>query len=725
MYRILVGNHVVYDTQNKDAYPVSSPGLHLAVKDAGSLDFTAHSDHPYYDEIKTPLSFVTVYRDSDEIFYGRIIDYTKDIFGSLQVHCEGATTFLIDSEQAKLAKTKETVTAFFTRCINAHNAQVETAKQFTIGTVSVEKANTQQDFEISKFQKTKDTIESQLINRFGGFLRVRPNANGPHYIDYIESYNHTNNQLIQIGHNIIDKSDKVSGESIFTIFRPIGKNDITIGTLSQSDVQIPNCTKDGDTLRLTDLISEYGSIIDTKSFDTISDKTALLREAESYITKRRSHLPATSDIKFVDFYHLNPSITAVSVGDSFSNIESFSGQTMIVSELELDLEDSSNDSIFFQNLEEFENLGKGNYTSVSSGSRGGGGSGYAGQMFEHISDVDDKVTITAKETQIIGEQVTLHASELLQLSGEVTQITGGHIGIVSGMFTVDDQGNLKLEDGAALQVSKNGIYSDVVDQNGMESAIEQTQSYIRQVVGVKTQTYVSYDDPASAPSAEIHDGDIWHKSNGTETWEQLNELDWSEAYTYNWQEYLGGISYIRKNGKWVEISNEQAVALNTQGITETDKAIRLAKADSDNNFANLLVTASLIRSEVKDTKAGLTSTIQQTASQIRMEVDSKTDTAKIVLGINSQDGSFVKIQANKINLSGYVTATELSATNAKIQNLESDNATFSNLLTGQEQAGYIRVATLRAGAITFGSYSLRRGYITVDGTQFQVVMWGS
>lgn len=753
MYRILIGNHVIYDTQNKDDYPVSSPTLNLAVKDAGSLEFTAHSDHPYYDEIKTPLSIVTVYRDSDEIFYGRIIDYTTDMFGSLQVHCEGATTFLIDSEQGKLNKTTETVTAFFTRCINAHNAQVETAKQFTVGTVSVEKASTQQEFEITKFQKTKDAIESQLINRFGGFLRVRPNANGPHYIDYIESYNHTNNQLIQIGHNIIDKSDKASGESIFTIFRPIGKNDLTIGTLSQSDVQIPNCTKDGDTLRLTDLISEYGSIVDTKSFDTISDKTALLREAESYITKRRSHLPATSDIKFVDFYHLNPSIMAVSVGDSFSNIEGFSGQTLIASELELDLEDPSNDSIFFQNQEEFENQGKGNYTSASSGSRGGGGSGYAGQMFEHISDVDDKVTITAKETQIIGEQVTLHASELLQLSGEVTQITGGHIGIVTGKFIVDDQGNLKLEDGAALQIAKDHVYSDVVDQNGLasyvdqeidritqgivgeitESVVEQTESYVLTQVRTKSKVYRQWADPAADPTirAQLNDGDIWIKDNDLRKWGDLQRNTWNSAKIYNWDDYYGNEQRVWRSAinDWVlmnswkdSVKNSIAVKQHQEEIEiigekqdqyETEwhigiEALDVKYRDKTNQLdSHITVTALQLTSTFTDQANNLQSKITQNANSISLVVDDTTGkikAAQIVAAINNGESSIL-ISANKINLDGYVKATDitvdfLKAKIADIPVLEGINAKFvGNVMIDS----YVRAPSFYIGASGTGN----------------------
>ena len=55
------------------------------------------------------------------------------------------------------------------------------------------------------------------------------------------------------------------------------------------------------------------------------------------------------------------------------------------------------------------------------------------------------------------------------------------------------------------------------------------------------------------------------------------------------------------------------------------------------------------------------------------------NSAEIVAGINGQTGSYVKIRADTINLSGYVTASELQATNASIDNLKSGSTTASFL----------------------------------------------
>lgn len=712
---------MVYDTQNKDAYPVSQPSLNLSIKDAGSLDFTAFQGHPYYNEIKKPHAFVTVYRESDELFYGRIIDYTENnIEGSIQVHCEGATTFLLDSEVPKLAKTTETVSAFFTRCINAHNALVETAKKFTVGTVSIDKASSSESFEVSRFQKAKDAIESQLISRFGGFLRVRHNANGPHYLDYISSYNHSSSQLVKLGHNIIEKSDKVSGDSLFTVFRPVGKDDITIDSLTQSDIQIPNCTKDGELLKLTDLIAQHGTILETKSFSDISNKTALLREAEAYITKRRAHLPASSEIKFVDFYHLNPEIAAVSIGDSFSNIEGFSGQTLVVAEMDLDLEDPANDSMFLQNAEEFENQGRSNYTA-SSAARGGAG-GYMGHVHKYIQELDEEVQIHTKDIRITAEEV-------LQLSGKVTQITGrnifltantdpnnpGRISIavqdelamsqddpghylaqlqsawidttgtapelkvdklelvvgsqiwqqrdsvttLAGKFVIDQQtGNVKVIEGASLQVAKNGVYSEVVDQNGMESyvqqeidaitssvadditqsVVQQTSTYVQQQVRTKSKVYRQWGDPKDNPNNELNDGDIWIVDSGLRTWADAQYNTWNNSKAYQWDDYYGTVQKVWKSSinDWVQTDSWKDVVNNSIVLRQEKDRITVFGEELGRFQTEMEITAQHLNTKFTDKAKGLESSLKLTAEALDLKFTNKTSQLESSLTITAE-----------------------------------------------------------------------------------------
>lgn len=92
-------------------------------------------------------------------------------------------------------------------------------------------------------------------------------------------------------------------------------------------------------------------------------------------------------------------------------------------------------------------------------------------------------------------------------------------------------------------------------------------------------------------------------------------------------------------------------------------------------------TATEIRSEVTASEAGLSSRITQNANKVSIVVDDDNNlkTASIVAGINDQEGSYVQIKADAINLSGYVTASQLAATNATIDNLTSGRTTASSI----------------------------------------------
>ena len=460
MYKIYVGDTLVYDTTNKDMYPVGSPSLKLAINDAGSLDFTLYPGHPFYNNAKTAIhSSVRVLRDNEEIFYGRLLTYQKTFTGELQLYAEGAGTFFLDSEMPK-ASYNETVSAFLNRCVTAHNSQVENWKKFTVRTVRSDIASTQGKFDISGWTQTKSVLESQLLSQYGGFFIISSDGNGGHYIDYLAVGSLVNNELIKIGENVINKDDKMSGENIFTALRPIGSNDtVNLNNTSQSSVQISNCTLTGGVLYLNDLINKYGKIVHTETFSGIDNATALLREAEQFITKRRTNLPSVCDVNFVDFHYLNPDLPYLFLGNRFTNIEGFSGTAMTATDLTLDLEDPANDELTLKNDEEMENdnpSSKGrNASSISSKSRSGRGglSGLGGKTYKYITESENQLTLNTKEIMIAAE-------ERLQLSSKVTYLTGHNLYLLATQTDPQDPAKIQI-----------GVYNKLNDGTSGSNAL--------------------------------------------------------------------------------------------------------------------------------------------------------------------------------------------------------------------------------------------------------------
>ena len=70
----------------------------------------------------------------------------------------------------------------------------------------------------------------------------------------------------------------------------------------------------------------------------------------------------------------------------------------------------------------------------------------------------------------------------------------------------------------------------------------------------------------------------------------------------------------------------------------------------------------------------------------------EVNSASIVAGINGQTGSYVKIKADTINLSGYVTASQLDAVDARIDNLVSGQTAATQLTAAKVTTSAFRMA---------------------------------
>lgn len=180
------------------------------------------------------------------------------------------------------------------------------------------------------------------------------------------------------------------------------------------------------------------------------------------------------------------------------------------------------------------------------------------------------------------------------------------------------------------------------------------------------------------------------------------------------------------------IQRKENVEALTASLTITATEIRSEVQNKIDGVSSAISqTASQIRTEVRNVKTGLESTITQESGRIYTHIrdvqnglqssitqlsnkialvvkdDNTLDVASIVLGINGQTGSYVKIKANTINLDGYVTVSELSATDAKIDNLTS----------GTTAATSIRSTTLNAASVfIFRNTNVNWKEATISGT---------
>lgn len=96
IFTIKCDDYVLHDSRNRTLF-VTQPQLSLELNKNGSLTFTIHENHPYYNNLVKLKSIITVYQDNGIIFKGRILDDTVDIYKSKKVTVEGIRAYLLDS----------------------------------------------------------------------------------------------------------------------------------------------------------------------------------------------------------------------------------------------------------------------------------------------------------------------------------------------------------------------------------------------------------------------------------------------------------------------------------------------------------------------------------------------------------------------------------------------------------------------------------------------------
>lgn len=149
---------------------------------------------------------------------------------------------------------------------------------------------------------------------------------------------------------------------------------------------------------------------------------------------------------------------------------------------------------------------------------------------------------------------------------------------------------------------------------------------------------------------------------------------------------------------------------------------RVDGAESRLSVAEDDITAEVQRAT--SAEGTLSGRITVQADKVSLVVEEKdgqnvVKAASIVAGINAQSGSFVKIQANKINLDGYVTTSMLESAFTSAQQMATQQMTISQYFTCLNYNVEWKTATLRTPTLStkrnfmYGSTSSTSG--TVNG----------
>ena len=290
MYKIYVDGSLFCSSEIEEL-AIINPEINQEVNKAGTFTFTLPPTHPYYDTIKKRTSLIDVYRDDDTepLFEGVCIDSTIDFYKQKKLTCEGELTFLNDSRLRPQKYQNLTVRQLLESYISQHNAQVEAAKRFTVGQVTVTDSNNS-IYCFSNYESAMTEIKEDLVDDYGGFLRCR-HESGIRYLDYLAASPRTNNQVIRIGENLLNLSQNIDTEEIATVIIPLG---YTLDTQSieglDERLTIKSAAADSqhpsgaDYVYSEDAVENFGWIEKVVTWDNVTTAAALLAKGKAYLS---------------------------------------------------------------------------------------------------------------------------------------------------------------------------------------------------------------------------------------------------------------------------------------------------------------------------------------------------------------------------------------------------------------------------------------------------------
>lgn len=472
-YRLYANDELIFASDWADPeYQLISPIIKMEANKAGSVEFTMLPRHPFYDTLSIMKTRIDVYRDEELIFSSRVLSNDTDTYKQRKVYCEGALAYLVDSIFGP-SKGTRTAEEHFRLLVDSHNAQVEDTKKFTVGSIEIDEKAESHIFGEDNYRETFSAIQSDLIDSFGGYLRIRY-ENGVRYIDYLKSYNTTSSQTIEFGQNLIDLMNKQTGEDLFTVLLPIGKDKLTIEAAGDSQ----KYTHNGKYLENAEAIASYGRILKTEDFSDITDAGALMEKAEKYMTDNYKGIPPELSIKAIDLHQFYPTVRPFNLGDSITVKSPIHGveRVLICTAIEINIKDPSKtqytltdpNQITLRKDRTLTGSSASTSSTASSAKRSGAGGAAAASLLEKfITEVNGVLTIKDKVINL-------------------ESLPGGTLGQITAALTVGDgkiienvHNKLNTLSSTITQM-EGSLTSEIKNtKEGLETKISQTDSSIR------------------------------------------------------------------------------------------------------------------------------------------------------------------------------------------------------------------------------------------------------
>lgn len=573
MYRVYCNNSPLYDLRDEDLVLIS-PIVKIGENTAGSFEFSILPKHPHYEEVNELTSVITAYDGDEEIFCGRVVEITKDLYNRKKVICEGELAYFNDSIQRPARYQGLTVRGYLETLVNIHNQQVKNQgidKTFKVGAVTVQDKN-DYVYKYTNWESTLEVIKTDLLKTYGGYLRIRK-ENGVRYLDYLADYPNTNTQVIEFGSNLLDFTHDMVASDIVTAVIPLGARleDVTEVEGLDAYLTIKDVNGGVDYVYSQEAVKSYGWIFKTVKWDDVHVADNLLKKGKEYLTDIQ-FAKITLTVSAVDLHMLHVDMERIKVLDEIRVTSSPNGLDRFfpVSEMTIYLDKPSNNKL---------TLG----TSYSKNS-------LSTKTESNMTSIKDKIDSLPNKSEIL-EEARENASQLIHSA------TNGHV-----VTTADEQLIMDTADKKTARKlwrwNLNGLGYSKTGYNGTyETAITMDG----QIVG---ERLIGGSVDASKLS-------VSYKSSV--------EKQISDAITDS-NDYTDG----QLKSYWTRVEVETAIKNTKDAVLISAKEIATSYTDdklkSYSTSAQIKVKTDSIESEVKKklNSSDLSTKIQQNASAVKI-----------------------------------------------------------------------------------------------------------
>ena len=350
MYQILCNDQVIHDVRIEGLQVIDAKCT-LEVNKTGSLTFSVPPTHPSYNDIHKHTSTITLLRDGEVVFIGRVLNDEIDFYNIKNIECEGELAYLLDSvqrtKQYNLTGTSS-IKNYLKDLISIHNSQMnESRKQFVVGEVTVTHSSGTFSPK-SDYETTLNAINDKLLGVYGGYILTRHSGDTT-YIDYVSEYSGICEQTIEFGKNLIDMTRYIKGEDIFTVLIPTGATESADEMDKKLTITSVKNGTYGDIIKADDYIynsvgvKKWGWIWKTMNWGDIKVASELFSTAKSIL---ESSIDENFSIELtaIDLNLLDVNVDTIKIGNKIQCISLPHGinELMFVSGMTIDIDKPQN-----------------------------------------------------------------------------------------------------------------------------------------------------------------------------------------------------------------------------------------------------------------------------------------------------------------------------------------------------------------------------------------------